>query len=143
MKRRTPILLILLVLITISCAETDVHMNPPGGNNSSSDLDSDGDAVTDSDTDIDTSLDTDIDKDFEECVEVYEEADSEIAPVDIIFAVDNSPSMVLETGFVKKNLNKLNRLNLNQNNFRIFLKQIRSHQKRKFLLELLKMQLLI
>ncbi len=110
MKRRAVAGPTILILVAVGCVETDVDMNDPNRRGSNSDLDSDSDTDADSDADSDADTDTNHDTDtatnFEECVEVYEEADSEILPVDIIFAVDNSPSMDLETGFTQKNLNE-------------------------------------
>ncbi len=78
------------------------------GSGSSDDPDggSDGDVDGDSDTDGDGDGDGDTDSDtFDECASVAEEAHPGMGPVDIIFAIDNSPSLEDEIEEVRVNMN--------------------------------------
>ncbi len=86
-----------------SDTDTDTDTDADSDNDSDADSDTDGDADTDSDSDTDG--DSDSDTDTEECAEVADEAVNTLLPVDIIFAVDSSGSMDLESAWVQDNMN--------------------------------------
>jgi len=55
---------------------------------------------------VDTAGDTEIRPDFEECAAVSETATNTRGPADIIFAIDNTPSMYNEIEMVRANMNR-------------------------------------
>jgi hypothetical protein len=72
------------------------------------DSDSDTDVDTDGDTDGDADGDSDGDSDgdtFDECVAVSEGAQNTYEPIDVIFTIDNTPSMTDEINEVRANMN--------------------------------------
>jgi hypothetical protein len=65
-----------------------------------------GDSGPDSDSDSDSDTDTGVDSDpFDDCTSVTEGADNSLQPADIIFAIDNSPSLEDEIAAVRANMN--------------------------------------
>jgi hypothetical protein len=87
---------VLVVMLSAwSCGSDD-----PGAGNTATDGDSDGDTDGDADGDADGDTDT-----FDECASVGEEAHPGMGPVDIIFAIDNSPSLEDEIEEVRANMN--------------------------------------
>ena len=87
---------VLVVLLTLACVTCEPSKGVSTGD-SGTDADTDSDADSDGDTDTDT--------DFEECAGISESAENQILPVDIIFLVDTSASMMEEALGVRNNLN--------------------------------------
>ncbi len=83
--------------------------DPEAGTDADSDTDSDADSDTDGDADADGDGDGDTDTgtstDFEECAGISEGAENQLLPVDIVFLVDTSASMMEEALAVRNNLN--------------------------------------
>ncbi len=89
---------VLVVLLTLACVTCESSKDPSVG-------DSGPDADTDTDADSDGDGDTDTDTDFDECAGISESAENQISPVDIIFLIDTSASMMEEALAVRNNLN--------------------------------------
>ncbi len=92
------ILVIALAIGFVFACESGNDVSENGGNDT--DADTDGDSDTDGDTDGDSDGDTD-----DECAGISEGATNQISPVDIIFLVDTSASMMEEAAGVRANLN--------------------------------------
>ena len=92
----------LIATVVGGCSKVGSGLEDGAGD---SDVDSDGDGDSDGDTDSDIDVD-DIDTDFEECAAVTEVADNTYEPVDVIFVIDNSPSMADEIEEVRTNMNR-------------------------------------
>ncbi len=122
-------MLFLFVIASVgsSACETDDNktVEDPSTKFSSGDSDTDGDSDSDSDGDSDGDSDSDSDadsdaqttpgdkpegSDTEECAGVSEEAKTEVRPADIVFVVDNSPSMQNEAQAVQHNMNSFSQL---------------------------------
>jgi len=83
----------------------DTDTDADGDADTDADGDADGDTDTDTDADGDADSDTDTGTGFEECAGISETAQTELLPVDIVFLVDTSASMVQEAAAVRNNLN--------------------------------------
>jgi hypothetical protein len=80
---------------------SDADTDTDGDGDSDTDGDGDGDADADTDTDTGTGTSTE----FEECAGISESAENQLLPVDIVFLVDTSASMMEEALAVRNNLN--------------------------------------
>lgn len=85
---------LLFAIVLVSCSSNKVSGTIDGGSGTDGDTDVDGDSDSDSDSDT-----------FDECASVSEEAHSGYAPADIIFVIDNTPSMEDEIAEVRANMN--------------------------------------
>jgi hypothetical protein len=90
---------------TISTGDDD-QTTGPGDGDGEAEGDGDGDEPTTTGPLLDVAPgDGDGDGDPNECAAVTETAQNELLPVDIIFAVDTSGSMDMESAFVQQNMN--------------------------------------
>jgi hypothetical protein len=95
-----------LALGAVACEGSDVgQADPDAGTDADGDGDADGDADGDSDGDADSDTDTGTGTGFEECAGISEGAQNQLLPVDIVFLVDTSASMMQEALAVRTNLN--------------------------------------
>ncbi len=100
------------LFLFVGCCYMSTGCNDDGdssssiGDTGSSDVDSDSDSDGDGDGDGDGDADGDGDgPSFEECAETSEIAGNKYGPVDVVFVIDNSPSMGDEIEEVRANMN--------------------------------------
>ena len=109
---RVMLLFVILLLhagLCVSCDSGGDNVPADGDDKDGKDSDGSGDTDADTDTDSDTDTDGDTDSDgddFDECAEVTEVAGNNYQPVDILFVIDNSPSMEDEINEVRENMNR-------------------------------------
>ncbi len=92
MKSTALVMLAILLAIGFACSSN----SDTAGDGT--DTDTDGDTDSDGDTDGDTDT-------FDECESIEEGVDNTLQPADIIFVIDNSPSLELEIAQVRANMN--------------------------------------
>jgi len=103
MSRLAMTILAILALSIASFSSCEKSSTDDVGTDADADSDADGDADSDADGDSDTGEDSDP---FDDCTSVSEGANNSLQPADIIFAIDNSPSLEDEIAAVRANMNE-------------------------------------
>ena len=99
------ITLLLLCMVTTGCNNDDSG-DTSSENDTSTDGDADGDTDGDTDSDTDSDGDTDDTDSFTDCVALTEEAQGGLGPADVIFVIDNSPSLEDEIEQIRVKMNE-------------------------------------
>jgi len=96
------VLILSLIMLLFSCS--NVAKDAVTASDTDTDADTDADMDNDADTDADTGAN------FDECTAVTEGAGNTYQPADIVFVIDNSPSLEDEIAEVRSNMNEFSQM---------------------------------